>query len=110
MLASCRGCSDRLMRWNFAFYLVAEVNLRVRVTSVYLANALATRMKIQIERSFTHCIRAMLACAETTFMKNENPMPIQCNYQLHMLKKCKTLCSANRRLKAFVFIKCVQSA
>jgi len=61
MLNSCHGCLDRLTHWIFAFDLDANLNFRVRMISAYLANALASRIKIKIEPSFTHCIRAALA-------------------------------------------------
>jgi len=60
-LTSCHSCSDRLTRWTFAFYLVANVDFCIRKISVYLANALATWNKITIEPSFTQHIRATLA-------------------------------------------------
>jgi len=56
----CHGCSDRLRSWTFA--LVANANFRIRMISVYLANARATRIKIKIEPSFTQWVRAMLGC------------------------------------------------
>ena len=51
MFTHCHSFSDRLKRWAFAFYLVANVNFCVRMISAYLANAWATRSKIKIEPS-----------------------------------------------------------
>jgi len=51
-MTRCNGCSDWRKRWIFTFYLVANANFSVRMISVYLANARATRIKIKIEPSF----------------------------------------------------------
>jgi len=65
VLTCCHDCLDRLMRWTFPFYLVANANLRVRMISVLLANALATRTKIKIEPSSTQRIWVLLGCPKT---------------------------------------------
>jgi len=62
MLTRCHGCSDRITRWTYAFYLVASMNFRVRVISVYFAKARVNRIKIKMEPSFTQRVRATLAC------------------------------------------------
>jgi len=56
-LTRCHGCLDRLTRWTFAFNLAACANFRVRMISVYMAYARATRIKIKIEPSFTQPMR-----------------------------------------------------
>jgi len=65
MLTRCHNFSDRLTRWTFAFYVVANANFRVRMISAYLAYTRTTRINIKIEPSFTQCVRAMLACTKT---------------------------------------------
>ena len=59
-LTRCHVCSNRLTRWIFAFYLVANASCSVRIISVYSANEWDTWIKIKIKPSFTQRVRAML--------------------------------------------------
>jgi len=65
MLNHCHGCSDRLIRWTFTFYLVANTISHIRMTSVYLASTRANRIKNKIEPSFTQRVKGTLACPKT---------------------------------------------
>jgi len=62
VLTHCPGSSDRLMRWTFVFYLVANAKFRVSMISVYLAKVQPPQIKIKIEPSFTQCVRALSDC------------------------------------------------
>ena len=68
-LTRCHSCSVRLTQWCLAFYLVPNVNLRVRMISVYLAKERATIIKIKIDPSVTQRIRATLACPKTPIVE-----------------------------------------
>jgi len=57
MLTHCHGCSH----WTFVFYLVANADFHIRMILVYLVYALATRIEIKIELSFTQRVGATLA-------------------------------------------------
>ena len=54
----------------YTFYLVANANFRICKISVYLADARATRLKINIEPFFTRCVRATLACPKTLIISS----------------------------------------
>ena len=78
------GSSARLTHWTFAFYLVAIANFRVRMISVGLANARATRMKTNIEPSFTQWL-GYVYLSENAYLLVQSLGQILVRYHLWVL-------------------------